>query len=194
MDLNAKKPIFWFDMDGVLARYDYGLYLPPESGFPRYLLRQEHMFRNMEPDRTAISLFTDMYGRYLTEKPYYVRTLTGIPRGLLQAEHTIDKYLWMLEKVTGFKQDDFFCVSVEKHSAVATDLWKLTALDILIDDYNKNLDDWKAHGGTPVKYVNGINSPRNDMPNLSHDMHPSDMRAALELLAESLRKRHGKYP
>ena len=148
MDLNAKKPIFWFDMDGVLARYDYGLYLPPESGFPRYLLRQEHMFRNMEPDRTAISLFTDMYGRYLTEKPYYVRT----------------------------------------------DLWKLTALDILIDDYNKNLDDWKAHGGTPVKYVNGINSPRNDMPNLSHDMHPSDMRAALELLAESLRKRHGKYP
>jgi hypothetical protein len=34
---------------------------------------------------------------------------------------------------------------------------------ILIDDYNKNLDEWKAAGGIPIKFLNGINSPRKDM-------------------------------
>ena len=30
--------------------------------------------------------------------------------------------------------------------------------DVLIDDYNKNLEDWREHGGLAVKYLNGINS------------------------------------
>lgn len=29
-------------------------------------------------------------------------------------------------------------------------LW--TQYDILIDDYNSNLEDWVAHGGTAIKY------------------------------------------
>ena len=34
---------------------------------------------------------------------------------------------------------------------------------ILIDDYNKNLEDWQSLGGIPVKFLNEINSPREDM-------------------------------
>ena len=34
---------------------------------------------------------------------------------------------------------------------------------ILIDDYNKNLEDWQLLGGIPVKFLNKINSPREDM-------------------------------
>ncbi len=35
--------------------------------------------------------------------------------------------------------------------------------NILIDDYNHNLEEWTAHGGYPVKLINNINSPRPDM-------------------------------
>ena len=34
---------------------------------------------------------------------------------------------------------------------------------ILIDDYNKNLEEWREHGGIPFKFINNINSPRHDM-------------------------------
>lgn len=37
----------------------------------------------------------------------------------------------------------------------------------LIDDYNKNLDDWKRAGGIPIKILNNINSPRKDIPSVS---------------------------
>lgn len=30
---------------------------------------------------------------------------------------------------------------------------------ILIDDFNPNLRNWEAAGGTAVKYINGLNSP-----------------------------------
>lgn len=191
---DIKKPIFWFDMDGVLAKYDYDIYAPADGSTPHYMVRQKHMYRNMEPNPAAMALFNHMYRKSKQHKEYYVRTLTGIPVGLLQAEHTIDKYFWIAGRVKNFDQDDFFCTSVEKHSAVASDLWKLTEHDILIDDYNPNLENWKKSGGTPIKYVNGINSPRNDMPNIIYDMQPKDMAACLEAIAYKITDRHGKCP
>ena len=35
--------------------------------------------------------------------------------------------------------------------------------NILIDDWNKNLNDWRDCGGIPIKYLNGINSLRKDI-------------------------------
>ena len=34
---------------------------------------------------------------------------------------------------------------------------------VLIDDYDKNLDEWQAAGGTAWKYINKMNSIRDDM-------------------------------
>lgn len=34
----------------------------------------------------------------------------------------------------------------------------LTPYDVLIDDFNTNLEDWKEKGGTAIKYLNGENS------------------------------------
>ena len=39
----------------------------------------------------------------------------------------------------------------------------LRKTDVLYDDYNGNLEEWKETGGTPVKALNGTNTPRNDM-------------------------------
>ena len=35
----------------------------------------------------------------------------------------------------------------------------LSRRDILIDDFNNNLFNWEASGGTAVKYLNGFNNP-----------------------------------
>ena len=34
----------------------------------------------------------------------------------------------------------------------------LSKKDVLIDDWNPNLQMWEKHGGTAIKYLNGINS------------------------------------
>lgn len=39
----------------------------------------------------------------------------------------------------------------------------------LLDDYKNNLDDWEKHQGTPIKLVNGINSPDEKIINIDKD-------------------------
>lgn len=40
---------------------------------------------------------------------------------------------------------------------------------ILISDYNKELEEWREHGGIPIKMVNNVNSPRDDMQCIFQD-------------------------
>ena len=36
----------------------------------------------------------------------------------------------------------------------------LQPTDVLLDDYNNNLENWVEHGGIGIKLLNGINSKR----------------------------------
>lgn len=154
-----KKPIFWWDMDGTLTVYDYAMYSSNDpSVTPPFYQRQSHCFLDLEPHSSVLQAYNILYARSKVRKTFYNRVLTSIPVGILQAEHTIDKYFWCENHIRQFDVDDFFCISVPKHSGVASDLWQLTEKDILIDDYNRNLINWKEHGGTAIKCVNNINS------------------------------------
>lgn len=154
----AKKTLY-FDMDGVLAKYDYGLYIPKREGqVPPFMQLGSHVFVDIEPEANVVQAFERLYERYKGSKKIGIKVFTCIPVGLLQAEHTIDKFRWCRFHISLFDSNDFFCTSVPKHDAVSESLWTLTKDDILIDDYNKNLDNWTAHGGTAIKCLNGINS------------------------------------
>lgn len=149
----------YFDLDGCLAVYDYGLYIPKsEDETPLYLQLGAHVFRNLDVMESVMKAFNILYEKYKNSEDVQFKIMTGIPVGLLQAEHTIDKYFWCNDTIQNFEQQDFFCVSVPKHEAVSESLWNLTEDDILIDDYPKNLDNWRKHGGTAIKCLNGINS------------------------------------
>lgn len=52
---------------------------------------------------------------------------------------------------------------------------------ILIDDYNANLREWRQNGGTPVKYVNGINDKNRSFvgKRLCFDMSEDEIYNAL---------------
>lgn len=56
-----------------------------------------------------------------------------------------------------FPNNKIFTTTRPKHERVSP------KDSILIDDYNKNLEEWREHGGIPIKFINNINSPRPDM-------------------------------
>ena len=149
----------WFDMDGVMTVYDYDLYVPQKTGdTPPFLRLGSHVFAGLAENEELMKSFNVLYRKYRDSKEVSVNVLTSIPVGLLQAEHTLDKYSWCQSHITDFRASDFYCVSVPKHDAVIDFLWPLTRDDILVDDYPKNLANWTKRGGTAVKCVNGINS------------------------------------
>ena len=149
----------WFDMDGVMTVYDYDLYVPGKAGeTPLFLQLGSHVFAKLAENEELMQSFNALYEKYRDSEEVAVNVLTSIPVGLLQAEHTLDKYNWCVAHVKDFRAEDFYCVSVPKHDAVIDFLWPLTKDDILVDDYPKNLANWTKRGGTAVKCVNGINS------------------------------------
>ncbi len=158
--LQPLSPItFYFDMDGVMAEYDQSLYVASHEGeTPPFLIPKSHIFLHLKANGTIMAVFNYLYNKYRYDPTVNFKVLTSIPVGLCQAEHTIDKFTWSKGMVENFDIDDFYCVSVPKHHAVSESLWTLTANDILLDDYNLNLDNWDKHGGTALKCINHINS------------------------------------
>ena len=149
----------WVDMDGVMNVYDITLYTSKKAGeTPPFLIPRSHVFATLEENPNLMAAFNSLYKEYREDPEVSINVLTSIPVGLLQAEHTLDKFEWCKKHIPDFSPEDFYCVSVPKHAAVIDVLWPLTKDDILIDDYPKNLANWVKRGGTAVKCVNGINS------------------------------------
>lgn len=170
------NPIYYFDMDGVLCAYNHSDYKPGRDGRTPYLTPGVHIYRNIPENPTVMEAFALLYGLV---PPGTCRILTTIPIGVTQAEHTLDKYAWVTSRLPKFRQDDFLCVSVPKHSAAATPMMPLGPNSILIDDWNQNLTAWAAHGGTPVKMLNGINSQNQAFINISAGWQAWDIMQAI---------------
>lgn len=148
--------MIYFDMDGVLAIYDRDGYVGDK---PAYKRAGEHYFLNREPDEHCIREFRNLYD-YI---PMNVKVLTTVTddNSQIRNEQTFDKINWMLKYIPEFNFGrDFMAVTSSKRSIIQ-DIkgFKLMPNDILVDDYNKNLESWKEGGGTAIKYLNGINSP-----------------------------------
>lgn len=151
-------PTLYFDMDGVLATYDYGIYQGMDGKRPPYREPDAHVYRKLKPDAVAIGLFKHFYHR----TDACAKILTGLSVPYLISEHMQDKLWWSHDCMDPFSSIDFLCVYGNKMEAVRA-LKPLTPMDVLIDDWNENLDTWREEGGTAVKYVNRINSERDDM-------------------------------
>ena len=183
----SEKKNLWFDMDGVMTIYDYDLYVPKKAGeTPRFLQPRSHVFASLAENEALMKAFDLLYKKYKRSEEVSVNVLTSIPVGLLQAEHTLDKYQWCLDHIPDFSAEDFYCVSVPKHDAVIDFLWPLTKNEILIDDYPKNLANWTKRGGTAVKCVNGINSYSDLYPCIDTRWEAERIVEALEALLKTI--------
>lgn len=144
-------------MDGFIVTYDKNAYVGDE---PAYLIKNKHYFRNLPPDRKALEFVDKLYRkcRY-TGDEIFILTSIAI-NGDIFNEHFHDKITWLHEWLPYIDIDHILISVTSKRNAVEyINNHTLTENDILIDDYNKNLLDWKNAGGTSIKYCNGINNP-----------------------------------
>lgn len=140
----SDKPSVYFDMDGTLAFWHYdglGLSYPDEILDPR-----NHYYRNLKPHSGTIEL-----AKLLHEQGYDVCVMSAADIGC-----RYDKKAWLQEHCPFIpKENIFFCpIGADKTKYIKGNVDK----SILIDDYNKNLNDWANAGGKSVKLINSINS------------------------------------
>lgn len=152
-----QEPTFWFDMDGVIAKYNLADY---EGDNPKWLSDRNY-FATRPVDHKAVAVLNAL----AEEHDCHIISKIGV--GLSNSIsyddiHFQAKNIWLSK----YLSREFFPMTkrhfVSSHvskAAVARLILKrsLTHTDILIDDNNTNLEDWKRAGGTAYKYGNGIN-------------------------------------
>ncbi len=156
----------FIDMDGVLAKFNH---VASEEQ-----LYEQRYFANLEPMPTVI----DGIKQYIAENPdcqVYILSayLKDSPYALQEKNQWLDKYLPEIDAAYRI-----FCPCGESKSQYIEHGIKNT--DILIDDYTKNLLDWKAQGGIGVKLLNGINHTRGTWKGICVDNQNDDINSALQ--------------
>lgn len=134
------------DMDGTLAKWN-------NVEFEQ--LFEKGYYRNLEPDMEILNEVNnlirqgeDVYilSAYLTESDYAKN----------EKQEWVKQYLPELPE----EKQIFVPYGTNKAKYLKEHYSPITNTDYLIDDYTKNLQEWKEYGGIGVKYLNGINHTR----------------------------------
>lgn len=184
----SKLATLWFDKDGVLAQYDYSLYEAEYDSPAPWLVRNAHVFRNLEPYENMCEAVRKLYAETCNvksdERRCNVRVLTAVSDSVTLSEHVMDGAAWCSEHV-GIKHKDFYACAVAKESIPVLLRDTLSVQDVLFDDYMPNLIKWREAGGTAVKVVNGINSVAKDFPYVGVGWDSSALYEVLCYIANS---------
>jgi hypothetical protein len=156
--INYDNITFWSDQDGVIATYEPDAYEGEDENNLPFMQPGIHYFRNLIPDKKIINVYKNLH--YKNNIPINVIT-NIINEPTLYDEHAHDKLLWTKKHMTFIDTDNhFFTIPVpnKKCDFVTKHLNRpLRKTDILISDYNKDLEPWHENGGTAIKYGNGLN-------------------------------------
>lgn len=135
------EPSVYFDIDGTLGKwYADGKGLSLEE----MIDPANHYFRDIEPIDYMICL-----AEHLHEQGVDVCVVSAAYKDTIR-----DKWDWIQEHLPFIPEENICFAPI---GADKTDFVKGNAdISILVDDYNKNLEQWK---GTAIKALNGINSP-----------------------------------
>ena len=152
--------IIYFDMDGVLANFNQGvidlLHMTPHKQGDGPLdykhanelyakMREvDHFYGQLKPIPEAVQLFIELHAMYGNA----VQILSAVPRphrGIITAKD--DKIDWVKREISSDVIVNI-CYRKEKASFCKGKDF------ILIDDYDKNINEWEALGGTGILYDN----------------------------------------
>lgn len=139
----TKEPSVYFDIDGTLGKwYKDGRGLTYEELVDPI----NHYFRTIEPHDLMIDL-----ARELTEKGIDVCIISAAEKDTIR-----DKWEWIDEHLPFIPKENicFAPIGADKSHFVKDNAF----ISILVDDYNKNLEEWK---GTAIKAINTVNSHQN---------------------------------
>ena len=134
---------FFIDMDGTLAKWN-------NVEFEQ--LFEQGYYRNLEPNNDILN---DV--NRLIEQGEDVYVLSCV---LPESKYALnEKKEWLKQYVPALSEDKYIFVPYGENKAdyLKEHYAPITNKDYLIDDYTKNLVEWKEYGGIGVKYLNGIN-------------------------------------
>lgn len=157
-----------FDMDGVLAVYDESGYVGKEPLFEKL---GQHWFARCQRDARATVLM-----RAVAKEPYaqicVCSRISGSEDTAIGHEQAMDKRIWLARNVYPYNDVERAIISpLTKPRAFRTTFNRAPQpTDVLIDDYNDNLEAWVRAGGRAVKWVNGQNDASSwDGPSIDPD-------------------------
>ncbi len=138
-----EKERIFIDMDGVLATFN-----PVASEEELY---EKGYFANLEPMYTVVDGIKQYIAAHPGQDIYILSAyLTDNPYALQEKNQWLDRHFPEIPP-----DRRIFCpCGKQKADYIAGGI---RATDILIDDYTKNLMEWKQQGGIGIKLLNGIN-------------------------------------
>lgn len=152
---NEKKYRFFIDMDGTLAKWNNVEY---EQLF------EQGYYLNLAP---ALQFIGDVRNLIKSGEDVYVLScyLTGSAYALEEKKEWLKRYLPELSE-----DKQIFVPDGENKAEYLREHYSpITNRDYLVDDYTKNLIEWKKTGGIGIKCLNGINNTRGTWKGLSVD-------------------------
>ena len=149
----------YFDMDGVLADFDRGvtelcgLEPMPQNIKPRNEQAEDHMWEEIRKVEHYYDLLEivpgakEMFDRLYERYGHRCEILTGIPkprRGIVSAGD--DKKAWVARLLSD---------RIKVNIVYSEEKYKYCTGPgcILIDDYDRNIRDWEAAGGTGILFT-----------------------------------------
>ena len=165
--------MIFFDIDGVLNKLDRPAYEnTPDNPTPIYMRKGQHYFRYATPDMRAVGALYTLMSRPEHHHPVVISTVMS---GDMFDEHVSDKTAWLdnlAQQVGTYRPQALYVDHKEstKPNTARAYLEEITEnlpqdkllapCHILLDDYNKNLEEWRNAGGTAIKYINGENDAK----------------------------------
>lgn len=153
----------YIGIDGVLSKYNSKVH-DMNKEQPTISYEDDRFFQNAEVDEKMVNVAQKLLNFVCGDKRQinigslnFVSSISNKSSdALLQCQ---DKTEWLLTNVTIATDSRFVPSTTKKADVISARLGrKLTPRDILIDDFNEELNTWKEAGGTAIKYVNDVNT------------------------------------
>ena len=181
----------YMGIDGVLSKYDSRVH-DMNKDKSKFDYSKDRFFQNAEVDTKMVDVAKKLLGIiYGDKKQINISVLNFVSSisnkssdALLQCQ---DKTEWLLTHVTIAMDSKFVPSTTKKADVISTRLGrKLTPRDILIDDFNEELNAWSEAGGTAIKYVNDVNTKESyDGLYLDKDMTSEQIIDYLKIISSS---------